>query len=252
MRRAIRCWLNSYIDAVAGTAKKPTAQQVAKYIADHPQAFGERRIYHFQRLILPTDRYSDNMQPMFDKKPQVQSFDPLVDYLKGQGISYKLADVQLPSTDFPEQIQKRLEQFGVGDNVVVRGPQSIIILKIKGWTAMAVQDADAQRVAVAAIQQEELAQRTAALRKQVIHDAKITFSGAFAGMNADQPGPSVPAAKVSSAPATATPHEAGVTGAAAVADGVALMNAPDMSLPEGVMPAPPSGTSTNPEEGTVQ
>lgn len=231
----------SYMDQVTGTNKEPTAQEIAKYISDHPLAFGERRIYHFQRLMLAADKYSDWMQPMFDMKPQAQTFDQLEEYLKGQGIGYTLVDVQLPSTDFPEQVQKRLLQFGIGDNVVVRGPQSIIILKIKGWTAMPVQQADAEHVASAAIRQEQAAERTEALRAQMLHDAKITFSGAFAKISADEPETLAPAAG-SAAKAALLPAGADF----------APSNGPDIGALELELPmAAPTANSAIPQEGTA-
>ena len=180
------------------------------------------------------------------QKPQAQNFDQLEDYLKGQGIGYTLADVQLPSTDFPEQVQQRLSQFGVGDNVVVRGPQSIIILKIKGWTAIPVEQADAQRIASDALKQEAQTERAAALRTQMIKGAKIEFSGAFAGMSADEPQPA-PAPQASVAPQAGelSPPQAGSPGEPQQAP----LQTGDGAVPQTAAPAP--GGNAPEEEGTV-
>lgn len=247
---------DAYMNTVAGTGTKtPSAQDVAKYISDHPLAFGQRRIYHFQRLMLAADKFSDSMVPMFDQKPQTQSFDVLENYLSGQGIEFNLADVQLPSSDFPKQVQDQLLRFHEGDNVVVRGPQSIIVLKIKGWTEMPVQQADAQRIAAASLQQEELSERTAALRTQMIHDSKIELTGEFAGMSADEPKVSTPAVEISSPPAPnelASPLQAGAPDAVTPAGEAPVpMNELDKTSPAGS--TQPAGDSpADPQEGTVQ
>ena len=103
-----------YVNAVAGAQKAPSQADIAKFIADHPLAFGERRIYRFERLMLAADQYSDNLVPMFDQKPQVQTFDQLETYLNGKHIPFTLTDVQLPSTDFPKQVQDELAKFHEG------------------------------------------------------------------------------------------------------------------------------------------
>ncbi|MFZ1989896.1 MAG: EpsD family peptidyl-prolyl cis-trans isomerase [Alphaproteobacteria bacterium] len=244
---------DSYVNGVAGSQKAPSQADIAKFIADHPLAFGDRRIYRFERLMLAADQYSDNLVPMFDQKPQVQTFDQLEAYLNGKRIPFTLTDVQLPSTDFPKQVQDELIKFHVGDNVVVRGPQSIIILKIKGWTEMPVQEADAQRIAATALQQEALSERTTALRTQMVHDAKIEFDGEFAGMDADEPKappPAAPSASAPNAPAPADSTVAPIAPAAAPGSEIqAPASAPDASQPAATMP--PGANSTTPQEGTA-
>lgn len=242
---------DSYVNAVAGSLKPPNAADVAKFIADHPLAFGERRIYRFHRVMLPTEQYAEQtMVTLFDRKPQVQTFDLLESYLNSKGIPFTLTDVQLPSTDFPKSVQDELAKFGVGDNVVVRGPQSIIILKIKGWTEMPVQEADAQRIAATALQQEALGDRTVALRTQMVHDAKIEFEGEFAGMSADEPKTPAPPAATTSAPDDTSIAPAVSPPVASPSAQPQSPAAPASSTPAEA--APQAGASpTTPQEGTA-
>ena len=186
---------------------------------------------------------------MFDQK---ETFDEFETYLNGKHIPFTLAEVRLPSTDFPKQVQDQLVRFRVGDNVVVRGPQSIIILKIKSWTELPVQDADAQRIAATALQQEAVSERTAALRTQMIHDSKIEFTGDFAGMDADEPKapPSVTTAPDSGAqPSAATPA---IPSPSNTDDSQLQTSSPNPSLPASAAPATTGGSTTNPQEGVTR
>jgi EpsD family peptidyl-prolyl cis-trans isomerase len=182
---------DAYISSQTGSTPPPTSTEVNEYIASNPLQFGERRIYQFQRLTMPVDKYSNELVPMFDQK---ETFDDFQNYLNGKTIPYTLAEVRLPSTDFPKQVQDELVKFGVGDNVVVRGQQSIVILKIKSWVDMPVEQTDAERIAQNALHQQSQQERARALRDQMAHSGKVEFLGEFAGLSLDMPKPAQPAA----------------------------------------------------------
>jgi EpsD family peptidyl-prolyl cis-trans isomerase len=179
-----RVLAETYINSQTGTTPPPTSDQIEKYITDNPLQFKERRIYTFQCLTLDAKHFSKAMVPFFDQK---DTFDSLRNYLDGKGIGYQLADVRLPSTDFPKQVQDQLAGFNVGDNVVVRGQGGIQILKIKSWVDMPVSDSEAQQAAANTLHDQAVEQRDEALRDQLLTHSHIEFIGDFAATSLDEP-----------------------------------------------------------------
>ena len=219
----------AYISSQTGTTPPPTTTEVSEYISQNPLQFGERRIYQFQRLTMPADQYSNSPDfiALFDKK---DTFDDFQNYLNGKSTPYTLADVRLLSTDFPKQLQDKLVSFGIGDNVVIRGRDSVVILKIKGWQDMPVEQQNAEQAAQAALHRQAQQERTRSLRDQMSHTAKVEFLGEFKDLKLEEPKP----AEQTLAPSSPAPAESPM---------------PSGEMPPADTPAPapgvPAGT-TNP------
>ena len=199
-----------YVDSQTGTTPPPTSDEIEKFITDNPLQFNERRIYTFEQLTLDAGKYASSMVALFDQK---ESFDQLRGYLDGKGITYQTAEVRLASTDFPKEVKDQLIKFGVGDNVVVRGTDTIAILKIKSWVEMPVDSSQAEQAAANTLHDQAIEARDATLRDQLLHGSKVEFLGDFAGTAMNDKDSAEPAA---SAKRTAGP--AGNTAASAMDD----------------------------------
>lgn len=170
---------DTYLKKQTGTTPPPTSAEVDQFIVEHPLQFDDRRMYQFARVTVPADKYSDLMVPLFDEKP---TFAELEAYLNEKSISYSLTDVRVASSDFPKDVQAQLAHFKVGDNVVVRGPQSIVILKIKSWVPAPLPRDQAREIAQNTLYQQAIQKRALSIQEALPSTTKIEFTGPFAGM----------------------------------------------------------------------
>ncbi|MFO1186755.1 MAG: EpsD family peptidyl-prolyl cis-trans isomerase [Alphaproteobacteria bacterium] len=170
---------DTYLKRQTGTTPPPTSAEVDQFIVEHPLQFDDRRMYQFTRVTIPADKYSDLMVPLFDEKP---SFAELEAYLNEKSINYSSTDVRVASSDFPKDVQAQLVHFKVGDNVVVRGPQSIVILKIKSWVAAPVPRDQSREIAQNTLYQQSIQKRALSIQEALPATTKLEFMGPFAGM----------------------------------------------------------------------
>jgi EpsD family peptidyl-prolyl cis-trans isomerase len=170
---------DAYLKRETGTTPPPTVSEVDQFIVEHPLQFDDRRIYQLTRLTMAADQYSDLMVPMFDEK---ETFADLEAYLNEKSIQYTMTDVRVPSSDFPAEVQGQLAHFKTGDNVVVRGPSSSVILKIKSWVAAPVPREQAREIAQNMLYQQSMQKRARSIQEALPNTTKIEFVGPFAGV----------------------------------------------------------------------
>jgi hypothetical protein len=87
------------------------------------------RHYRFARVEMPAEAWSDAFKPVFDK---TLTFDKLESRLKKNKVGYTLSGACMIAADFPEVVRGRLETFVPGDNLLDRGPEFVVVLKIMG------------------------------------------------------------------------------------------------------------------------
>ncbi len=227
-----------YLKRVTGSTPPPTVSQVDQFVVEHPLQFDDRRKYELTRLTLPSDQYSDLLVPMFDEK---ETFADLESYLNEKSIQYTVTDVSVFSSDFPKEVQDQLSHFKVGDNVVVRGPSSIVILKIKSWSPAPMQREQSREIAQNMLYQMSIQSRAKSIQDALPTTTKIEFLGPFAGLTFAEPKPAAPAP--AQIPQKTTPAPA--TNAAPAAA------APATPAPAASTPAPAS-TNTSTQNGGGQ
>jgi EpsD family peptidyl-prolyl cis-trans isomerase len=169
-----------YLKRQTGSTPPPTMSEVDQFVVAHPLQFDDRRIYQFTRATIPAEQYSDLLVPMFDEK---ETFAELEAYLNAKSIQYSLTDVRVASSDFPKEVQDQLSRFKVGDNVVVRGPQGVVILKIKSWVPAPLPRDQAREIAQNFLYQQSQQRRAVSIQEALPSTTKIEFLGPFAGMS---------------------------------------------------------------------
>jgi len=170
---------DTYLKRQTGTTPPPTSAEVDQFIVEHPLQFDDRRIYQFTRVTIPAEQYSDLLVPLFDEK---DTFAELEAYMNEKSITYSMTDVRVASSDFPKDVQAQLAHFKVGDNVVVRGPQSIVILKIKSWVPAPLPRDQSREIAQNTLYQQAIQKRALSIQEALPSTTKIEFIGPFAGV----------------------------------------------------------------------
>ena len=76
----------AYLEKVAATLPKPTADEVKKYYADHPELFSQRRIYKLEELAVAQKAGSDT--GLAEQVKKASSMKDIAEWLKAQDIKF--------------------------------------------------------------------------------------------------------------------------------------------------------------------
>ena len=89
----------------------PTEAEIAAYVADNPEAFGERVEYRFQRFLIDatSPQAARLLDPLTEGAPTAQEASALAEALSRAGIPFERSTLWLGSEALPEEIVARLE-----------------------------------------------------------------------------------------------------------------------------------------------
>jgi len=114
--------------SIASQPPEPTREEIAAYIRANPTLFAARKTYDFTILTLESKNFkAETLTPLFDKEPD---FARLAGLLDKAGASYRMSTLTQSGAAFPAPIRLQLAQYGVRDNIVLRGDSETQIMKI--------------------------------------------------------------------------------------------------------------------------
>lgn len=102
----------AYVERSTRDIAKPTESEIAAYYAQHPELFGQRRIYRVQELELKID--PARRGEVEAKLQSSRSMGDFVNWLKEQGIDGKAATAVKPAEQIPAPLLARLAQMRDG------------------------------------------------------------------------------------------------------------------------------------------
>jgi EpsD family peptidyl-prolyl cis-trans isomerase len=194
----------AYADQVAAAQPKPSVDEAKKYYADHPQLFGQRRVYQLQEIMLPAQGAPlDKLQEMADHK----SMEQIADWLKQQNIKFQANAVVRPAEQVSMDLLPKLHEMKDGQIALFKAPQAVSIVRIAASQSVPVDEATAVPQIQRYLGNQRGVEAVAADIKQLKAKAKIEFVGEFAKANASAPAPTAaptpaPAATPAAAPQT--------------------------------------------------
>ena len=116
--------------ATASQPPEPTRDEIEQFVRDNPTSFANRRAYEFSVLTLPTNKFNEEkFSPLFDES---ENFDALSAELNNAKIEFSVGPAWEVANAFPQAIRNQLAEYGVRDNIVIKGAQKTQIMKITG------------------------------------------------------------------------------------------------------------------------
>jgi EpsD family peptidyl-prolyl cis-trans isomerase len=211
----------AYMQKIAGTVPKPTAVEVKKYYAEHPQLFSERRIFNVQEIVVA-------VAPGLAE--QMRSFaaagKPIVDvanWLKAKNIKFDGGSATRAAEQIPLERLAQIHALKDGQSLVLESPQTITLLRVASSQSSPVAEAAALPRIEQFLTNQRASEAVATKIKELRAASKITYMGEFAksGVGASPapaPAPALapPLAPLSAASTTASDYtsaiEKGVAG----------------------------------------
>lgn len=202
----------AHIDQVVAALNKPTPEEGKKYYAEHPELFGQRRIYNLQELLLETS--GDLLPSLREKAAAAKSLEEVATWLKDKGARFAVQGGVRAAEQIPLEVLPLLHAAKDGQLVVMSSAQGTVVARIAASQSAPVDEATALPRILQFLANQRGKEAADAEMKRLREKAKIEYLGDFEPKPAAAAAPAVPA----TAPAVQTPAPATQAPAAPAAD----------------------------------
>lgn len=169
----------AYAERSTQDIAKPTEGEIAEYYAQHPELFGQRRIYRVQELELKVD--PARMAEVQAKLQGSQSMGDFVNWVEEQGIEGKAATAVKPAEQIPAPLLARLAQMRDGQVTLLpsRPGHMLVQQLLESQLQPVTLEQAAQAIERALLARKRKAHMEAEVKK-LREAAKIEYASGFA------------------------------------------------------------------------
>lgn len=119
----------AYAEEVASAFVKPMNEAVARYYADHPGLFSERKVYRLREIVLPSDSPSfDETRSRLNKKEDLAS---IVASLKQSPGGFTDQAVLRSAEQLPIEVVDQLVKVRRGETISFQVPRGLVIYELQ-------------------------------------------------------------------------------------------------------------------------
>jgi len=159
------------IRKLVGTPPQPTAQQAQAYIAANPALFAGRERLTLEQLRFPTPK---DMNVVRDAA-KLDNLDAIEGKLREKGVAVQRGNAVLDTGAIPGDIARQIAVLPTGEIFDLTADGTTIISRIAARTPLATDKANWQRIAMAALQREQLAKAIGSKMEELRKNAKIKY-----------------------------------------------------------------------------
>jgi EpsD family peptidyl-prolyl cis-trans isomerase len=172
----------AYVEQVAAAQPKPTGEEIKKYFIEHPELFGQRRIFNIEELTVQAQE--GLAAKLREQVAKARSLQDIAAWLKAQGIQFAANSGVRAAEQLPLAYLPQIQAMKDGEMRVFE-TGTLQVLRIAASKAAPV----TEEQAVPRIQQFLFSQRSTEAvvkdMKQLKDKAKIEYVGEFAASAAE-------------------------------------------------------------------
>ena len=198
----------AYMQQIAGAQAKPSADELKKYYAEHPQLFSERRIFNVQEIVVPSA--PGIAEQLRGYAATGKPIEEAAAWLKGKDIKFGGGAATRAAEQIPLELLAKVHVLKDGQSVVLETAKSVTLLRVASSQHAPVTEASALPRIEQFLSNQRASEAVAANIKQLRANTKIAYMGDFANSAPDAAAPA-PAAKTAAAD-DKTAIEKGVAG----------------------------------------
>lgn len=199
----------AYVQKIATRQAAPSGDDIRKFYDTHPELFSERNVYGIQEFVVKDgNAHANEIEAGIQ---HANTADEVSKWLQDHHYVFSVNDSHKSAEQLPLDLLPKLKTLKVGDTVVVRSPDALVLLFLASMDRQPVDLEKAQpaiqRYLMNARQQTLVKNEVTALRQQ----AKVEFLGDFSGMTLNDEEAAVSMAPDARKPETTVPHAADVS-----------------------------------------
>ncbi len=206
----------AYIERVGEAVPKPGNDEIAKYYADKPALFKDRRIYSLQELQI--EAKPEQFETIRAKLSAAKNLNEFAEFLKANDFRFNGSQAVRAAEQLPLQSVDAIARMKDGDSIISQSPNGLTVLFLVGSRSQPVDEARARPAIEAFLLNQRKAEAAQKDIKALRDSSKIEYVGKFA-----QPAPGAASAPAATpAPAEAPASAASGLDPASITKGMGL------------------------------
>lgn len=179
----------AYLEQVAAAQPKPAAEAVKQYYMEHPELFGQRRIYNLQEMSLPAD--ATLTEEIKRWVAQGKSMQDMANALNAREVRFVGNVAVRAAEQLAIELLPRFQSLKDGGTMVIEGPQSLAVVHLVSSQPSPIDETAAQPRIEQFLASRKQSEAVAAELKSLRDKAKIDRMGEFAAGAASAGAPAV-------------------------------------------------------------
>jgi EpsD family peptidyl-prolyl cis-trans isomerase len=167
--------INMFVKRRANTEQLPTADEINKFEASHPQMFANREIWTLQQILYPLPKD----QAVTAKLAASKSLDEVAQILTAGGVQFTRGTRKLDTAVFTAGMYKQVNGVPAGEPFIAPGPDKAVASVIAAREPAPLSGDQARQVAVAAIRREKVRDIVQDRLKSLRASAKIEYQSGY-------------------------------------------------------------------------
>lgn len=185
-------------EKAARNQKAPSASQLDQFIAQNPQAFGQRTVFAIDQIVFPTPQRKDVIPALAGAK----TMDEVASTLNRLGVKFQRGNVQADSANMPPQLFTRVKEVGSSEPFIIPSGPTVTVGYILDSRAVPVTGPEARQMAQQAYQRQEVTKAVQSRLEAAKKAAEIEYQSGFKALPTAEASASGTATKAAPAPAS--------------------------------------------------
>lgn len=185
----------AYLQSVVSGLPKPAPEDVKKYYDEHPELFGERRIFTVSEVIAPlTGGVAEQIRTFSSSG---KSIEEATAWLKSKDIKFGGGNATRAAEQIPMELLARIHKLKDGQSLVIQSAQAITLLRVSSAQPAPVTEAAAKLRIEQFLANQRANETIANNLKKLRADAKVQYVGEFENAETVATGPALAASAAS-------------------------------------------------------
>jgi EpsD family peptidyl-prolyl cis-trans isomerase len=188
----------AYMQQIVAGLPKPAPEDVKKYYVEHPQLFGERRIFNVTEIVAPiTPGVAEQLRGLASSGKSIEEAGA---WLKSKDIKFGGGSATRAAEQIPLELLAQIHTLKDGQSIAIQSAQAITLLRVASSQSSPVTEAAATPKIEQFLTNQRANEAVTLNIKKLRADAKLTYLGEFAKTDGvDTVAAAKPAAPASSA-----------------------------------------------------
>ncbi len=169
--------VRAYMQKVAASQPKPTAEEINNYRIEHPQLFSQRRIFTVQEVVVPVGPSIEEQLRRFAASGR--SIEDASAWLNAQNIKFNAGGATRAAEQIPLDLLGQVHALKDGQSLVMVAPQTVTLLRLTSSEHSALPEAEINTRIEQFLSNKRMGEAVAANLKQLRSSTKIAYVGDF-------------------------------------------------------------------------
>lgn len=167
--------INLLVSKKMNANQLPTADEISRFEASHPEIFASREVWTLSQLVYPLPKD----QAIIAKLSAAKSLDEIAQVLTASGIQFQRGTRKLDTAVFPHNIYEQIAKLKPGEPFIAPGPDKAVANVIAAREPAATPPDQARPIALNAMKREQMGQMVQDRVKNLRTAAKIQYQPGY-------------------------------------------------------------------------